>query len=137
MKIQDALEEVIKASGIPSSQIGIAFTKATKGLFVVAEIASAEPLGENGVYGLGNQRRFDTTVNLTITFPAKEGNPKIYGKVTDSAENIAANISAYQISAADVIDMYVNSISFDTTDETGQEQIVSAVVSVVVQHNAA
>ena len=135
MKFQQVLDEVIKASGVPNSRIGVAYSKATNGVFVVAELGSVDYLGEDGVYGSGNQRRADTTVNLTITFPEQEGNPKLYGLVANQAESISANISAFQVTASDLIDLYVSSINFATSDETGQEKIVSAVVSVVATHN--
>ena len=80
MKIQQVLEEVVRASGVPKNRIGVAFTKASqKGLFVAAELESTEYTGENGVYGIGNQRRADTTISLRVTYPGVEGNERIYG----------------------------------------------------------
>ena len=137
MKFQQVLDFVITASGISKSRIGIAYTKATTGLFTIAELGAVEYLGENGVYGLGRQRRASTTVNLTITHEGKEGNPKIYALVANEAEIVAKRITDYKRGESNTpIDYYVSSINFDASDETGQEQVISATVSVVVEHDA-
>ena len=136
MKIQQVLEEVVRASGVPKNRIGVAFTKASqKGLFVAAELESTEYTGENGVYGIGNQRRADTTISLRVTYPGVEGNERIYGTVTNEAESISANIAAYQVSQSELIDIYCSGINFENSTETAEEQIISAVVTVVATHD--
>lgn len=136
-RLQVALDFISRATGIKPADLGIADDRVGGGDFYYnVRLEQTEYIGDYGVFGGGGERRYETTISLTITRQElNAGDKRVYYGVAQKTEEIDKAINAFPRDG-DIIQHWVEGYVFDDSGGDSSQQAISSVMTIKVQHRA-